>query len=113
MELATSFGPDQSSSLTLAAISHVFTLKYLAEKLGEDELWLWDLQINMDPEDGCLWFMVPARKASRASPPSASSASKKSSPSKGQQAGHRPRSVRRSRLLRFSPHAYGSISDVK
>ena len=55
MELATSFGPDQSSSLTLAAISHVFTLKYLAEKLGEDELWLWDLQINMDPEDGCLW----------------------------------------------------------
>ena len=55
MELATSFGPDQSSSLTLAAISHVFTLKYVAEKLGEDEQWLWDLQINMDPEDGCLW----------------------------------------------------------
>ena len=55
MELATSFGPDQSSSLTLAAISHVFTLKYVAERLGEDEQWLWDLQINMDPEDGCLW----------------------------------------------------------
>ena len=55
MELAPSFGPDQSSSLTLAAISHVFTLKYVAEKLGEDEQWLWDLQINMDPEDGCLW----------------------------------------------------------
>ena len=33
----------------------VFTLKYVAEKLGEDEQWLWDLQINMDPEDGCLW----------------------------------------------------------
>ena len=50
MELATSFGPDQSSSLTLAAISHVFTLKYVAEKLGEDEQWLWDLQISMDLE---------------------------------------------------------------
>jgi hypothetical protein len=54
MELATSFGTRQGS-LTLAAISHVFTLKYVAEKLGEDEEWLWDLQINMDPEDGCLW----------------------------------------------------------
>jgi hypothetical protein len=55
VELAPSFGPDQSSSLTLAAISHVLTLKYVAEKLGEDEQWLWDLQINIDPEDGCLW----------------------------------------------------------
>jgi hypothetical protein len=33
----------------------VFTLKCVAEKLGEDEEWLWDLQIGMDPEDGCLW----------------------------------------------------------
>jgi hypothetical protein len=36
-------------------ISHVFTIKYVAEKLGEDQEWLWDLQIDMDPEDGCLW----------------------------------------------------------
>ena len=55
MELATSFGPHQSSSLTLAAISHVFTLKYVAEKLGEDEGWLWDLQVYLEPEDGRLW----------------------------------------------------------
>jgi hypothetical protein len=27
----------------------------VAEKLGENEEWLWDLQINVDPEDGCLW----------------------------------------------------------
>ena len=33
----------------------MFTLKYVAEKLGEDEEWLWDLQIDMGPEDGCLW----------------------------------------------------------
>ena len=55
MELATSFGPRQSSSLTLAAISHVFTLKYVAEKLGEEEGWLWDLQVYLEPEDGRLW----------------------------------------------------------
>jgi hypothetical protein len=55
VELATSFGPHQSSSLTLAAISHVFTLKYVAEKLGEEEGWLWDLQVYLEPEDGRLW----------------------------------------------------------
>jgi len=41
--------------MTLAAISHVFTLKYVAEKLGEDEGWLWDLQVYLEPEDGRLW----------------------------------------------------------
>ena len=55
MELATSSRVCQSGSLTLPAVSRVFTLSYVAEKLGEDEEWLWDLQINMDPEDGCLW----------------------------------------------------------
>ena len=39
----------------MAAISHVFTLKYVAEQLGEDEQWLWDLQVDMEPEDGSLW----------------------------------------------------------
>jgi hypothetical protein len=23
--------------------------------LGEDEEWLWQLSIDMDPNDGCLW----------------------------------------------------------
>ena len=27
----------------------------VAEKLGKDEEWLWELQIDMVPEDGCLW----------------------------------------------------------
>ena len=40
----------------MAAISHVFTLKYVAEQLGEPEEWLRDLQVDMEPEDGCLWF---------------------------------------------------------
>ncbi len=39
----------------MAAISAVFTIGYVANLLGEDEDWLHDLSINMDPEDGCLW----------------------------------------------------------
>src|ERR1700682_5516648 len=38
----------------LPSISHVFTISYVAEKLAEDEEWIWELQINMFPEDGCL-----------------------------------------------------------
>jgi hypothetical protein len=40
--------------LTLAAISAVFTISYVAGKLGEDEDWLYELSIDMFPEDGCL-----------------------------------------------------------
>ena len=39
----------------MAAISHVFTLEYVAEQLGEPKEWLRDLQVDMEPEDGCLW----------------------------------------------------------
>jgi hypothetical protein len=39
----------------LAAISHVFTIDYVAKMLGEDVEWLHELQIDMEPEDGCLW----------------------------------------------------------
>jgi hypothetical protein len=38
----------------LAAISHVFTITYVAELLGEDEDWLHELSIDMFPEDGRL-----------------------------------------------------------
>ena len=54
MELANSSRECQAGGLTLPAISHVFTTNYVAEKLGEDEEWLWELQIDMFPEDGCL-----------------------------------------------------------
>ena len=54
MELALRSGVCQSGSLTLAAISAVFTIGYVAKQLGEDEDWLHDLSINMFPEDGCL-----------------------------------------------------------
>ncbi len=44
-------------SLSLAAISHVFTIACVAKRLGEDEETLAELAINLDPEDGCLWVM--------------------------------------------------------
>ena len=39
----------------MAAISAVFTIGYIANLLGEDENWTFDLSISMFPEDGCLW----------------------------------------------------------
>jgi len=38
----------------LAASTAVFTITPVAEMLGEDEDWLWELSIDMFPEDGCL-----------------------------------------------------------
>ena len=54
MELARRPGNDQPGSLTVAAISAVFTIGHVAKLLGEDEDWLHELSINMFPEDGCL-----------------------------------------------------------
>jgi hypothetical protein len=39
----------------MAGIPYVFTLARVAEMLGEDENWLHDLSLGMDPEDGYLW----------------------------------------------------------
>jgi hypothetical protein len=54
VELAPCPSTRQSSGLILAAITHVFTIAYVAEMLGEDEDWLHELSIDMFPEDGCL-----------------------------------------------------------
>ena len=54
MELAAAFGTAQSGGLIVAAIAAVFTIGYVANMLGEDEDWLYDLSIDMFPEDGCL-----------------------------------------------------------
>ena len=55
MELAAGIGPAQPGRLIMAAISAVFTIGYVAKLLGEDENWIFDLSIDMFPEDGCLW----------------------------------------------------------
>ena len=39
----------------MAAISHVFTITYVAQMLGEDEDWLHELSIEMFPEHGRLY----------------------------------------------------------
>jgi hypothetical protein len=38
----------------MAAVSHVFTIAYVAELLGEDEDWLHEISIEMEPEDGFI-----------------------------------------------------------
>ena len=52
--MAAAFGTSQSGGLILAAIAAVFTIRYVANMLGEDEDWLHELSISMFPEDGCL-----------------------------------------------------------
>ena len=54
MELATAFGTAKSGGLIVPAIAAVFTIGYVANLLGEDEDWLFELSIDMFPEDGCL-----------------------------------------------------------
>jgi hypothetical protein len=44
--------------LTLAPVNkvhHVHTITRVAEMLGEDEDWLWDIGNEMDQEDGLIW----------------------------------------------------------
>ena len=38
-------------------VSHVFTLSHVAEMLGEDEDWLFDVAEEMETEDGQLWVV--------------------------------------------------------
>ena len=54
MELAAGLDASKSGGLIVAAIAVVFTIGYVANMLGEDEDWLYELSIDMFPEDGCL-----------------------------------------------------------
>jgi len=38
-------------------VSHVFTISHVAEMLGEDEDWLFEVAEEMDTEDGQLWVV--------------------------------------------------------
>ena len=55
MELAATLGAAKPGGLIMAAIAQVFTIGHVANLLGEDEDWLFDLSTDMFPEDGCLW----------------------------------------------------------
>jgi len=54
VELAAGLDASKSGGLIVAAIAAVFTIGYVANMLGEDEDWLYELSIDMFPEDGCL-----------------------------------------------------------
>jgi hypothetical protein len=55
VELAAGLSAAPPGSLILAAIGAVFTIGDVANLLGEDEDWLFDLAGDMFPEDGCPW----------------------------------------------------------
>jgi len=47
--------PDRRRGLTLAAITHVFTISRVAQMLGKNEDWLFDVAAEMETEDGRIW----------------------------------------------------------
>ena len=63
MELdAVGIGCGCRGGLTLAPVDkvhHVHTIARVAEMLGEDEVWLWDVANEMDAEDGLIWVYGP------------------------------------------------------
>jgi hypothetical protein len=40
-------------------VHHVRTIARVAEMLGEDEEWLWNVANEMDQEDGLIWVYGP------------------------------------------------------
>jgi hypothetical protein len=42
----------------MTGIPYVFTISHVAKMLGEDEEWLREISINMDPEEGQLNGML-------------------------------------------------------
>lgn len=45
--------------LPVNKVDHVYTIARVAEMLGEDQDWMWDLATEMDPEDGLIWVYGP------------------------------------------------------
>ncbi|SDR57910.1 hypothetical protein SAMN05519103_05927 [Rhizobiales bacterium GAS113] len=54
MELEAAVRATIARRLTMAAITHVFTIARVAELLGEDEDWLREISVEMEPEDGII-----------------------------------------------------------
>jgi hypothetical protein len=43
-------------------VHHVHTIARVAEMLGENEDWLWDVASEMDQEDGLIWVYGPGEE---------------------------------------------------
>ena len=105
MELAAAFGTAKSGGLIVAAIAAVFTIGYVANLLGEDEDWLYELSIDMFPEDGCLGVYGVGEDGVTAFTKDGIECLRRSSPTNEPPAAHRRRSNRpNSPALRCSPH---------
>src|ERR1700736_4965942 len=50
----------------MAGISYVFTISRVSEMLGEDEEWLDEISIVLDPEDGRLGVLGPGKESTTA-----------------------------------------------
>ena len=46
----------------MARTRTLFTMKHVAEILGEDLDWLMDIAIGLEPEDGCLTVFGPGEQ---------------------------------------------------
>jgi hypothetical protein len=58
MELDATCISDLRSSgviMHINKVHHVTTIDRVADNLGEDENWLWDVANEMDAEDGLIW----------------------------------------------------------
>jgi hypothetical protein len=55
MELGAA--PDRPGRMTgqRNKVHSVTTIDRVAKELGEDEDWLWDIAVGMEPEDGLIW----------------------------------------------------------
>ncbi len=53
--------------LSVTAPSFVFTIARVAKMLDEDEAWLQEIALEMEPEDGCLavWGRLCPRRCRR------------------------------------------------
>ena len=63
MELAAAFDAAKSGGVIVAAIAAVFTIGYFRNRLGEDELWLHELSIDMFPETAAFTSTASAKMA--------------------------------------------------
>ena len=107
MELAAAFSAANSGSLILAAIASVFTIRYVANLLGEDEDWLHQLSIDMFPETAASGFTVSGKMAWPPLPRTALRICARSSPMNEPPAArhHRSNPLNDS-PLRCSPHGH-------
>jgi hypothetical protein len=55
MELDASSVSTSCVTMHVNKVHRVTTITRVADELGEDEAWLWDVANEMDPEDGLIW----------------------------------------------------------